>query len=179
MRPERTFKIAPNWLYIGRMTVTYNLPTWRHPKVFFDVAVFLLSGLVTGPSFMAMSLLGMELRQFSFIADWPKIWKSEIPLSEFCPISGDRGELRIPNFGRMFLMASYRMLQNCRVTAFTVSELIRENQQGSKNTPIPLPTQWNNFLHTLVEYGLFSLFLQTQQCHHLLNLIRHFHVRPL
>ena len=140
MRPVCTFKIAPNWLYIGRMTVTYNLPTRRHPKVFFDVAVFLLSGLVTGPRFMAISLLGMELWQFSFITDWPKIWKSEIPLSEFCPISGDRGELGIPNFGRMFLMTSYRMLQNCRVTAFTVSELKRENQQGSKNTPPSQPS---------------------------------------
>ena len=132
--PESAFKIAPNWLYIGRMTVTYNLLTWHNPQVFFVVAVFLLSGLVTGPSFMAISLLGMELWQFSFITDLPKIWKSEIPLSEFCPISGDCGELGIPNFGRIFLMTSYRMLQNYRVTAFTVSELIRENKQGSKNT---------------------------------------------
>ena len=102
---------------------------------FFDIAVFLLSGFGTGPSFMAISLLGMALWQFLFITEWPKIWKSEILLSEFCPISGDRGELGIPKFGRMFLMTSYWMLQNCRVTAFTVSELIRENQQGSKNTP--------------------------------------------
>ena len=131
--PESAFKIAPNWLDIGRMTVTYNLPTWHHPQVFFDVAVFLLSGLVTGPSFMAISLLGMELWQFSFITDLPKIWKSEIPLSEFCPISGDCEELGIPNFGRIFLMTSYQMLQNYSVTAFTVSELIRENKQGSKN----------------------------------------------
>ena len=33
------------------------------------------------------------------------------------------------------------MLQNAKVTAFTVSELIRENQQGDKITPLSPPTQ--------------------------------------
>ena len=32
----------------------------------------------------------------------------------------------------MFLMKCYGMLQNVRVTPFTVSELLRENQQGDK-----------------------------------------------
>ena len=31
------------------------------------------------------------------------------------------------------------MLQNARVTAFTVSELLRENQLGGKVTPPPTP----------------------------------------
>ena len=38
-------------------------------SLFFDVAVFLLSSLVTDPSFMSMSLLVLELRQFSFVRD--------------------------------------------------------------------------------------------------------------
>ena len=33
------------------------------------------------------------------------------------------------------------MLQNTRVTAFTVSELLRENQQGEKITPPPFSKQ--------------------------------------
>ena len=33
------------------------------------------------------------------------------------------------------------MLQNARVTAFTVSKLLRENQQGVKSPPHPNPTQ--------------------------------------
>ena len=33
------------------------------------------------------------------------------------------------NLARMPLINSYRMLENDRVTAFTVSELLRENQQ--------------------------------------------------
>ena len=65
-----------------------------------------------------------------FIRDWPEIWKSEIPQSEFCPISRDWGKLGIANLARMFLLKCYWMLQNARVTAFTISELLRENQQG-------------------------------------------------
>ena len=44
----------------------------------------------------------------------------------------------------MFLMKSYSMLQNSRVTAFTVSELLRENQQdGGRGggVKLPLPPQ--------------------------------------
>ena len=95
----------------------------------FYVVLFLLSSLVTGPSFMLMSWLVQELWQFSFIRDWPEIWKSEIPPSEFYQISGEWGELGIPNLAQMFLIKCYWMMQNASVTAFTVSELLRENQQ--------------------------------------------------
>ena len=40
----------------------------------------------------------------------------------------------------MSLMKFYWKLQNTRVTAFTISELLRENQQEGKITP-PLSTQ--------------------------------------
>ena len=63
---------------------------------FFDVVLFLLSGLVTGPSFMSTSSLVLEFWQFSFIRDWLEIRKLEIPPSEFCQITGDWGELQIP-----------------------------------------------------------------------------------
>ena len=39
------------------------------------------------------------------------------------------------------LIECYWMLQNSRVTAFTVFELLRENQLGGKIPPSPLPTQ--------------------------------------
>ena len=97
---------------------------------FFDVVLFLLLSLVNGPTFMSIASLVLELWQFSFIRDWPKIWKSEIPTSEFFLISWDWGELCILNLARMFLRECYWMLQNSRVTAFTVFELLRENQLG-------------------------------------------------
>ena len=51
------------------------------------------------------------------------------------------------------------MLQNARVAAFTISELLRENQDGVKLPPTILPTQirvkshaeWSTFLRQLSE----------------------------
>ena len=105
-----------------------------------DVVLFLLSSLVTGPSLMSKSSLVLELWQFLFISDWSEIWKSEIPSSEFCSISGDWGKERIPNLARTSLKKCYWILHNARVTAFTVSELLREIQlgKGDKIYPIPL-----------------------------------------
>ena len=76
-------------------------------SIFFDMVLFFLSSLVAGPSFMGISSLVLELWQWSFIRDLPKIRKSEIPPSEFCLISGDWDELEIPNLARMSLIKCY------------------------------------------------------------------------
>ena len=44
-------------------------------SISFDIPVFLLSGLVTGPSFMSISSQVLEIWQFTFIRDWPEIRK--------------------------------------------------------------------------------------------------------
>ena len=80
---------------------------WRHnfPKIhqiFFDLAVFLWSSLVTGSSFMSISWL--ELRKFLLIKYWPEIWKSWIPQSGFYPVFWDWDKLEIPNLARMSLI---------------------------------------------------------------------------
>ena len=95
-----------------------------------NFVALLLSTLVTGPSFMSTSWLVLELWLFSFMKNWLEIRKSKIPLSEFCPVSGGWGELKIQNLARMPQIKCYWMLQNARITVFTVSELLRENQQG-------------------------------------------------
>ena len=46
------------------------------------------------------------------------------------PPSGDRGKQGIPNLAWTPLIKCYWMLQNARVTPFTVSELLRKNQLG-------------------------------------------------
>ena len=125
-------KLAVNWKNKNDVTIF-----WHDVIVkFFDVVFLFLSSLGTGPNFIPMSSLVLELWQFLFIRDWPEIRKSEIPPSEFCPISGDWGELWIPNLAQMSLIKCYWMLQNARVTAFTISELLRENQLG---VDLPLP----------------------------------------
>ena len=50
------------------------------------------------------------------------------------------------------------MLQNAKVTAFTVSELLKENQQGGKITP-PLPSRLG------LKYGLENFGIFTENIH--------------
>ena len=126
--PKSSLRTAPNWPKIRKMPMSPQFSDMTSTSNFFDVVLFLLSSLVTGPSFMSISSLVLELWQFSFVRDWPEIRKSEIPPSEFCPISGDWDKLWIPNLARMSLIECYLMLQNSRVTAFTIFEFLRENQ---------------------------------------------------
>ena len=46
-------------------------------------------------------------------------------------------QVRDTKFGTNVLLNRYSMLQNAKVTAFTVSELLKENQQGGINYPPP------------------------------------------
>ena len=55
---------------------------------------------------------------------------SKTPPSELCPKSEDWDKLGIPHLTQMFLIKCYCTKQNATVTAFTTSELLRENQQG-------------------------------------------------
>ena len=61
------------------------------------------------------------------------IWVPSVHTSlpyEFWEVCWDWGKLGIPNLGRMSLMMiCYWMLQNARVTGFTIPELLRKNQQ--------------------------------------------------
>ena len=60
-------KLAVNWKSHNDVII------FLHDVIinFFDAVLFLLSSLVTGPSFMSISLLVLELWQFSFIGiDW-------------------------------------------------------------------------------------------------------------
>ena len=74
-------------------------------------------------------IAGSRVTKF-FIKDWPEIWKLEIPLSQFCPISRDWGELAIPSVAQMSLIKCHWMLQIARSIAFTFSELLRETLTG-------------------------------------------------
>ena len=59
----------------------------------------------------------------------------EIPLPQFCPIFGDWGDLEVPLLVQMSLIKCTWNLQNAMAAAFTVSELLGENQQGAKISP--------------------------------------------
>ena len=125
--------IAPDWPQIEKIPMKSQFSDMASSWIFFDVALFLLLNLVTGPNFRLITSLILELWLFPYTRDWTEIRKLQIPLPEFCPISGDWGELGIQKLAQAFLIKSYYcywMLQNTRTTAFTAFELLRENQQG-------------------------------------------------
>ena len=74
--------------------------------------------------------------------------------SELCPISRDWGEYGIPNFARTSLIKCYWILQNARVTAFTISKLLRENQQeGGREDKITPDTPRLGFKNKYFIFG--------------------------
>ena len=116
--------------------------------------------------FSSISWLFLELWQFLFIKDWPETRTLEIPKPEFCPIYEDWVELGISNMARMSLINGYWILQNARVTAFTFSELLRENQHGIKlpslspSVPLMLRSKMmkNAFYFTLKALFVLKIF---------------------
>ena len=54
-------RTARNWLKIQKVTVTSQFSNMTLSSKFFDVVLFLLSSLVTGPRFMSISSLVLEL----------------------------------------------------------------------------------------------------------------------
>ena len=106
------------------MTLTSKFVGMASSSNFFGVVLFLLSRLVTDPSFMSISWLAVELWKFPFIRNWQEIRKSWIPQSELCLISGDWGKFGIPNLAQMSLIKCYRIGQNAGVKAFSFSVII-------------------------------------------------------
>ena len=90
-----------------------------------------------GPSFYVNTMIGSGV--ITTFVYKRLTGNSEIGNTPACvlPISGDWDESGILSFARMSLIRCYWMLQNARVLAFTVFELLRENQQRSKITPQP------------------------------------------
>ena len=74
---------------------------------FFDVVLFLLSSLVTVPSFISISTLAQELGQFKFTRDLPEARKLEATPAKFCPISRDCDKFVTPNFAQMSPLKFY------------------------------------------------------------------------
>ena len=61
MCAESGFRIAPDWPKVGKMTMASQFADMMSSPNFFDDVFFLLSSLVTGPSFMSISSLVLEL----------------------------------------------------------------------------------------------------------------------
>ena len=81
-------------------------------------------------------------------------WRCFVSLVKFSYwfkfLSGYYNGLEIPNLAQLSLIKSHKMLQTARVTAFAVSELLRQNQQGVKHlSPPDTHTQTHTHIDTL------------------------------
>ena len=132
MRPEFNFRIAPishksendnDIINFWHVVVIINI-FWRGFVSLakfsywskFHVNIITVSGVMT-------------IFFYEKLTRHPKIGSTP---SELCPISGHWDELGIPNSARMSLIKFYWILKNAWVTAFTVSELLRENHQRGR-----------------------------------------------
>ena len=134
--------------------MTSQLADMASSSNFSDVFLFLLSSLGSGPSFMSISSLVLELWQFTFIRDWPEIRKSETPLVWVLPNTRRLGLVRDTKFG---MNVSNEMLLNdakCQGYNFYCFWVIKGKPKGEGGGKITTPTQymkiiWNmKMLHT-------------------------------
>ena len=131
------------------MTMTPQFVEWRHHKCFWR-CFFGLVKFIYRSKFHANITTGSEVMIIFFVRNWPEIWKSEQPPSEFCTISGDWDDSGLLNLTRMFLMKCYWKLHNTRGLAFTVCELLRENQQMYRKLPPPTITTTTQIMINLL-----------------------------
>ena len=73
-----------------------------------------------------------DARLFIFITDWPEIGNTPI---QALPNIWRLGQVRNAKFGTLSLLKCYWMLQIAKVTVFTVSELLREDQLREVKLP--------------------------------------------
>ena len=115
----------------------HNFSKWCHRQFFWRCFVSLVKfsywsmfhvNIITGSGVMTISFYKGLTRNLE-IGNTP-VWV----------LSNIWRELGIPNLARTSLIKCYWMLQNARVTAFTVSELLREYQKGGGGGGIKLPT---------------------------------------
>ena len=114
MRPESGFRIAINWKQDNDVTICWhdiiiNFTWCCHVSLinFSHWSKFHVN-IITGSGVMTISIYKALTRNLEI----------GIPPPEFCPNSGDWGELGIPHSARMSLIKCYWMLQNVRVNSF-------------------------------------------------------------
>ena len=113
---ESGFRIAQNWPYIGKMTMTSQIVGMTYRQFFWHCYVSPVNcsywpkfhvNIITGSGVMTILVYKRIDQEFE---------NRKYPPSEFSPISGCCGELWILNLTPMSLVESYIVLPNIRVT---------------------------------------------------------------
>ena len=109
MCPKSGFWNAPDWLWIGNMIMTSQFANMTATTIFFDAALFILSSLVTGPSFMSISWLVVELMRIFFYKGLTRNLEIKNPIKYVlmfqCYIIG---KLQLANAGHSVTLHSVR-----------------------------------------------------------------------
>ena len=114
----------------------HNFMTWHNRRNFFGFVLFVLSSLVTGPSFMSISLLVLELWQFLFIRNWPEIWKSE----KIMPNIWRLEQVKDTKFGMNFSNGMLLNVAKCQGYSFYCFWVIKEKPTWQCKIPPPHST---------------------------------------
>ena len=99
------------------MAMTLQFINMTSLRKHFEIVLFILSSLVTSPSFMSISPLVMELWQFFLKGIDQKSGNQKYPRLIFAQ-SADWGKLGITKLARISLTKWYWMLENARITSF-------------------------------------------------------------
>ena len=122
--------------------MTSQIAEMTPSSIFFDIVLFLLLSLLTGPSFMSMLWLvtGSGFMTFFFYKGSTKNLVIRNTPVWVLPNIWRLGQVMDAKFGTNVSNRCYWMLQNSRVTACIVFVLLRENQLGG-GEKITHPTQ--------------------------------------
>ena len=115
-------KLAKNQKSDNDITICWH--EYHRHFFFFFFNVFLVKFNYRS-KFHAKSLLVLELWQFLFIRDWLEIQKLEMLPSEFSPITGDWGNLGIPNLTQMKNVSNKKLLKAAKCQSYYYVKTIR------------------------------------------------------
>ena len=123
---------------IQKKTMTSQFPDMTSSSDFFDVAVFLLSSLVTGPSFMSITGLVLELWQFLFIKDWPESEIGNTPVWAWANI-WKLGRVRETKFSTIVSNKSLLNAAKLHGYSFYSFWVIKGKLTGGRGVKLPPP----------------------------------------
>ena len=142
--------MAANRPYIGKETMTSQFADMTSTSNFFDVALFLLPSLVTGPSFMSRSYWFWSMT--IFVYKGLVIWKSEIPRLSFAQYLETGGKYGVP---KLCTNVSNKILLNA---GKPFPSYQGETNRALKLSPPPPPRLVLKVIPKLLEHAVNNFF---------------------
>ena len=140
MWPESGFWIAPSWSQIGKITITSQFGNMKPLSNFFWHCFVSLVRFSYWSKFHVNIITGSGVMTILVYKRLTRIWKSEILPSGFFPISGNCGELWIPNLAPMSLISYWilqKLLNSVKHQGYNIYRfLVTRGKSTGGNTPL-------------------------------------------